>query len=53
MIFTTDGTEIEWVDDFKYLGSWVESTEKDITVRKTLSWQALNGMSKIWKSEMS
>ena len=31
----------------------MESTEKDIAVRKALSWKALNGMSKIWKSEMS
>ena len=31
----------------------MESTEKDIAVRKALSWQAQNGMSKIWKFEMS
>ena len=49
----TDGTVLEWVEDFKYLGSWVESSKKDISVRKALAWLALNGMSKIWKSDMS
>ena len=51
-LLTLDGTELEWVEDFKYLGSWVESTEKDIRVRKALAWQALNKMSSIWKSDM-
>ena len=37
-LHTADGTEIEWVEDFKYLGSWVESTEKDISVRRALAW---------------
>jgi hypothetical protein len=39
---TLDGTEIEWV----------ESSEKDIAVRKALAWQALNKMSRIWRSAM-
>ena len=47
---TVDGTEIEWVKYFKYLGSWVESTEKDIKIREALSWKALNGMARIWNS---
>ena len=51
-LHTANGTEIEWVKDFKYLGSWMESTEKDLAIRKALSWQALNGMSRIWKSNM-
>lgn len=51
-LHTADGTEIEWVDDFKYLGSWVESTEKDISVRRALAWQALNKMTSIWTSSM-
>ena len=52
-LHTNEGTPIEWVKDFKYLGSWMESTEKDLAIRKALSWKALNGMSKIWKSDMS
>ena len=51
-LHTASGTDIEWVEDFKYLGSWMKSTEKDLAVRKALSWQALNGMSRIWKSNM-
>ena len=39
-------------DDFKYLGSWVDGAEKDISVRKPLAWRALNSMSSIWKSRM-
>ena len=50
---TVSGTELKEVGDFKYLGSWVESTEKDIKIRKALAWKALNGMSNIWKSRMS
>ena len=50
---TRDGTKLEYKDDFKYLGSWVDSSEKDISVRKALAWKALNGMSKIWKSDMA
>ena len=52
-LHTMDGTELEWVKDFRYLGSWVEQTERDIAVRKALAWQALNGMSRIWASAMS
>ena len=49
---TLDGTKLEWKDDFKYLGSWVDSSTKDIAVRKALAWKALNGMEKIWTSNM-
>ena len=41
-LHTADGTELEWVEDFKYLGSWVESLDKDINIRKAQAWQALN-----------
>ena len=52
-LHTSDGTKLKWVDDFKYLGSWVGQTERDIAVRKSLAWQALNGMSRIWRSSLS
>ena len=51
-LHTTEGTEIEWVKDFKYLGSWVEDSVKDLSIRKALAWKALNNMSKVWKSDM-
>ena len=50
---TTSGAELRSVEDFKYLGSWVESTEKDLKIRKALAWQALNKMRSIWKSKLS
>jgi hypothetical protein len=51
-LHTTVGTEPEHVDEFKYLGSWVKQTERDIAVRKSLAWQALNGMSRVWRSSL-
>ena len=52
-LHTKDGTALEWVSDFKYLGSWVEQSAKDLNVRKALAWQALNGMVRIWKSNLN
>ena len=51
----TTGNEkaLEEVNDFKYLGSWVNSTKHDIKARKALAWRALNSMSKVWKSDLS
>ena len=49
---TTDGTTLEVVDDLKYLGSWVNSTEQDIKTRKALAWKACNKMSSIWKTTL-
>ena len=46
-LHTADGTELESVDKFKYLSSWVESSEKDVNIRKALAWKALNGMANI------
>ena len=50
---TKDGSILKEVDDFKYLGSWMNSTEADISRRKALAWKALNSMSRTWKSHMS
>ena len=49
---TLDGTELEWKKDFKYLGSWVDNSAKDVAVRKALAWKALNSMERIWTSSM-
>ena len=48
-----DEEVIEQVADFKYLGSYVMSSTKDIKIRKAKAWKALNDMSKIWKSDIS
>ena len=52
-IRTRDGTRLEVVNDFKYLGSWMESSKKDIQTRKALAWQACNKLNKIWKSTLT
>ena len=48
-----ENEEIEKVDDFKYLGSYVMSTAKDVKIRKAKAWKALNDMNTIWKSDIS
>ena len=52
-LHTLNGTALEQKDDFKYLGSWSDSSEKDIQIRKALAWKALNDMARIWKSNMN
>ena len=41
------------MDNFKYLGSYMESTEADIKARKALARRALNNMTTVWKSHIS
>ena len=52
-LMTAEGNPLKEVSDFKYLGSWVNSTEQDIKVRKALAWRALNGMKSVWNSNLS
>ena len=44
-ISTLDGRPLKLVDKFTYLGSSVESTEKDIDTRLTKAWTAINRLS--------
>ena len=44
---------IKQVLDFKYLGSYIASTEHDVNIRLGKAWSALNQMDKIWKSNVS
>ena len=37
----------------KYLGSYIASVEHDVDIRLRKAWGALNGMDKIWKSNLS
>ena len=46
-IKATNGDEINFVNNFKYLGAWTESTEKDFKVRKALAWSACHKLKKI------
>ena len=52
-ISTLDGTSLKLVDKFTNLGSSVSSTEKDIDVRLTKAWTAINRLSIIWKSDLT
>merc|ERR1712002_1093162 len=58
-IGTIEGQEVEQAlvgstgeQDFKYLGSWVDSKDRDISARKAAAWQALNKLGNIWKSDL-
>ena len=48
-----NGTPLEEVDDFKYLGSYIASTSRDIAVRIGLACKALQSLDAYWKSDMS
>ena len=47
-----DGGDIAVVDDFKYLGGWLASSQQDIKVRKALAWTACHKLNSIWKSNL-
>ena len=46
-----NGEIIERVDDFKYLGSYMFSSEKDFKCRKGQAWGAFWKLEDIWKSK--
>ena len=52
-ISSLDGTSLKLVDKFTYLGSSVSSTEKDIDMRLTKAWTAIDSLSIKWKSDLT
>ena len=48
-----DGKDLEKVDDFQYLGSYVGSSEKDFNQRKGKAWAAFWKLKNIWDSKAS
>jgi len=40
----------EIVDNFCYLGSWIATSSKVISIHKAQAWTAINKLSKIWKA---
>ena len=52
IIAISDGTVVEVVGDFRYIGSNADNTEKDVKTRKALAWQACNSVTKVWKSSL-
>ena len=52
-ILTTKGNKVANVLDFKYLGGWMASSEKDFEIRKAMAWSACNKLKLIWSSNLS
>ena len=52
-IATLDGTILEVVNDFKYLGSMTSSTEVDVNCRKAAAWRTCNKLNRVWKSQLN
>ncbi|KAL5252408.1 hypothetical protein ACHWQZ_G015245 [Mnemiopsis leidyi] len=51
-IKSSSGRQLKHVKDFKYLGSWIATTEKDIRTRKEKAWAACHKLMKVWKSNL-
>ena len=49
---TVNNENIKKVDNFKYLGAWIDDTANDVKVRKALASKACNKLNKIWKSSL-
>ena len=52
-IKTIDGTDLNRVEDFKYLGAWVDSSEKDVKIIKAQAWRTCHQIRNIWYSKLS
>ena len=52
-VMSRDGNKIKVVDNFKYLGGWMNSSKKDFEVRKAQAWSACHKLKKIWSSNLS
>lgn len=48
-VMTGSGQQLKVVEDFKYLGSWIDNTESDTYCRKTIARRAGNKLTMIWK----
>ena len=51
-IKTLSGALLNCKEDYKYLGSFISSSEKDFLTRKALAWVACNKLHKIWTSNL-
>ena len=52
-ISTRGDSSLKLVDKFTYLGNSVSSTEKDIDMRLTKAWRAIDRLSVKWKSDLT
>ena len=46
------GELLKQVEDFKYLGSWIADSKRDMEVRIRLAWKVLSKLDRIWKSKL-
>ena len=53
VIKSISGNPIKEVSNFKYLGGWMKSTEKDVKVRKALALDACHKLGKLWSSNLN
>ena len=44
--------DIQIASDFKYLGCWIKSVEKNLSVRIAMAWDAVKRMRKVWNSDI-
>ena len=51
-IKTTSDYTLKHVDDFKYLGSYISSSQRDFNARKGMAWSARNDLDRIWRSKL-
>ena len=52
-IATLDGTILEVMIGFKYLGSMTSSTKVDVKFRKAAAWRTCNTFNRLWKSQLN
>ena len=52
-ITTRKGKKLEVVKNFKYLDSWMQSSEKDFDIHKALAWSSCHKLQKIWNSSLT
>ena len=48
-----DGSNMKRVEDFKYIGAWIDSSATYLKIRKALAWRTCHQMWNIWKSTLS
>ena len=52
-IKTLNGTILKQVADYKYLGSFVLNSEKDLNIRKAMARKACNELHRVWTSDLA
>ena len=48
-----NGESLKNLEEFLYLGSWIDCCSKDVSIRIGMAWSALHKLDTIWKSELS